>query len=517
MDTRWARRAIGRAVLALILLAPSSCAQLDGFIGGKATTVSVFTRGYESIAARYIDPVDVHKLSIVGLTRLADMDTDLAVQDDRGVVRLLVQEASAAQWLAPEPSNASGWAELTASFVEATRANSAIIRARSNEDVYTAIFGGVTSELDRYSRYASAESTRRRRATREGFGGLGISIDYEGGVTSIVKVHPNTPAERAGLRANDVITHVDGKPIGALKQPKVIDILRGPIDSTVVLTLTRPKVAKPVEVTVTRGLIVIPTVTSKSDGGYLILKISSFNQGTSTAIRRHLSSAMKDRDSPPKGIILDLRGNPGGLLDQSVHVADHFLNDGLIISSRGRHYRSDQVFDADWGDLALGKRLVVLVNGKSASAAEIVAAALHDRGRAVVLGSSSYGKGSVQTIVRMPNGGELTLTWARLFTPAGNLLHGRGVTPALCTNGGNESVEALRRALRSDDRVRLRKIMFRLRAGGGEPNGFRAMRAACPPNKTQPDTDVELARILMDNGLLYRSVLDYGRPSVAAK
>ena len=505
------------ALWALAVVA--ACAPVDRFIGGEPSPVRVFSAGFKNVSERYIEPVDLRDVAVSGLNSMLAMDPDLDISDEGAAIQLRVGNIATAQWPAPRNGDPDDWGRLVAEVLDAARAQSLILRSRSNEDIYTAVFEGVLTRFDRYSRYASAEKANRRRVTREGFGGLGISINYSDGLTSIIEVHPDTPAETAGLKAKDIITHVDGAPIDGLPQRGVIDLLRGPIDSRVELTVTRPGTDRPVYVAVVRALIVLPTVRAKVEDDVLILRVSGFNQGTAAAARRHIRAALRVRDDNPlKGIILDVRGNPGGLLDQAVQLSDLFLEDGLIISTKGRHYASDQVFDASSDVATKDTKLVILINGKSASAAEIVAAALRDRGRGVLLGSSSYGKGSVQTVLGLPNGGELTLTWARLMTPAGQPLQEWGVVPTICTNGNGKDADELRESLRSAvERPRQGDQIARLGSEATRAKAHRARRSDCPPDSDKPETDMEIARFLLSDHAVYDRFLHTRRPSIASR
>lgn len=506
-----------RSLAVALLGLTGSCTRIDNLVNESASPAHVFSVGYESLVERYIDPVDVRRTALLGLSSLVAMDPDLDMSEDNLRIGLRAGRTAIAEWPTPPRSDYHGWAEVSARFVAAAQANSIIIRGRSSADLYTAVFDGALTNFDRYSRYASAERARQRQASRDGFGGLGVSIDQRGGHTTIVEVHEDTPAMRAGLEDGDVLTHADGKPLSGLSQDRVIGLLRGPIDSRVDLTVERPGVDKPLTISVVRRLIVLPTVKADLDGDLLILRITGFNHGTASAIRTEIDSAIRRREEPIKGIVLDVRNNPGGLLDQAVRVADLFLAEGRIVSTKGRHRASDQIFDATKEEVAQSLPLAVLVNGKSASAAEIVAAALQDRERAVVLGSSSYGKGSVQTIVRLPNGGELTLTWARLFSPSGFPLEDRGVIPAICTNGGGKSVEEIRKELLSVVDGAGGPFLAQLRSHHAKADQFRAFRAECPPSSSKPDADIEIARLVMSNDVLYGRIVHHGRSSLAAR
>ena len=506
-----------RPLAVLVLATITACTPVSHFIGGEPSPERVFSAGYENVFERYIDPVDLRKVALSGLNSLIAMDPDLQIDADEKSVRLLAGNVVAGAWVAPHRDDTDGWARISAEIVDVGRVHSVILRSRSNEDVYTAVFEGVLTRFDRYSRYASAKSARRRQVTRQGFGGLGISINYNEGLTSIIEVHPDTPAAEAGLKVKDVITHVDGRPIDGLPQRGVVDLLRGPVDSRVELTVDRPGVETPVLVAVVRGLIILPTVRAKLEDDVLTLKISGFNQGTASTARRHIAAARRVGPTPIKGIILDFRGNPGGLLDQSVRLADLFLEDGLIVSTKGRHHASEQIFDASSGAIAKKTPLIVLINGKSASAAEIVAGALRDRGRAVVLGSSSYGKGSVQTVLGLPNGGELTLTWARLMTPAGLPLQKHGVVPSICTNGSGKDADEIKGMLRSILAKPGKGQLAQLGAAKPALNGHDADRADCPPDSDRPEIDMEIARFILSDSALYNRVVANGHRMVAAK
>lgn len=503
--------AVGLGALAL-----GSCASLVE-PEGPAATAHLFAVGYENIADRYIEPVDLGRVSIAGLNSLAKVDPTLSVARKAGRVRLTTSASPAAQWPTPATGDVSGWAEVVAEAVDAARAASPELHKKSTSDLSSVVFRGVMSKFDRYSRYSGPRLARRSRAQREGFGGLGITIRYDDGATRVDKVHANTPAARAGLRPDDVITHVDGTPIRGIGQAEVVAALRGPIGSDARLTVHRAKIDASIAVVVTRALIIPPTVTARRDNQILTLKISSFNQGTAQAVSRELSRAEREMGSILQGVVLDLRGNPGGLLDQAVSVADLFLSDGMVISTRGRHPKSHQVFDATWGELVPDVPLVVLVNGKSASAAEVVAVALRDRGRAVVIGSASYGKGTVQTIIRLPNGGELTLTWARMHAPSGFALQDHGIIPAICTSGDVGEVAALVGALRASRSAGTEKLESQLKARLARRSDPRLARAACPPHAKEPAADMEIARYLFEDRRLYTRTLVIGRPAVAER
>jgi carboxyl-terminal processing protease len=391
--------------------------------------------------------------------------------------------------------------------VRGARRTSAPLHEASEEDIYQTMFAAMMKPLDGFSRYSSAAMAADNRASREGFGGIGISIAVEDDTVRILSVIHYTPAERAGLRPNDVITQVDDKPLKDLDQRSVVNLLRGPVGSQVEVTLVRGG-SETFTRSITREHIVPETVAYQREGDIAYFRLSSFNSETSKKLEHSVTSARSELDGRLKGIVLDLRGNPGGLLDQSVAVSDLFLDGGRVVSTHGRHPDSHQYFEAAPGDVAQGLPIVVLVDGESASAAEIVAAALQDRGRAVVVGSNSYGKGSVQTVQRMPNDGELTLTWARFHAPSGYTLNELGVLPSICTNVGDHDPKTLIAELKAGT---LKPVPVDVRAAisPSDTAGLHRLRDACPVRSGEEEESVDLQlalQILEDRGLYDRAI-----------
>jgi carboxyl-terminal processing protease len=298
--------------------------------------------------------------------------------------------------------------------------------------IESAINGMLTS-LDPHSAFLDAKNFKDMQTqTRGEFGGLGIEVTMEDGVVKVVSPMDGTPAARAGIQPNDLITHLDGEQVKGLTLEQAVDKMRGPVNSSINLKISRKGVEKPVEVKIVREVISIRNVRSRIEGGDIgYLRITSF-QGERTM--EQLKSAVADitRDVPAdklKGYIIDLRNNGGGLLDQAIAVADAFLERGEIVSTRGRNPEDTQRHNARPGDISNGKPLIVLINGGSASASEIVAGALQDHKRATLLGSRSFGKGSVQTVIPIGSFGALKLTTARYFTPAGRSIQAKGISP----------------------------------------------------------------------------------------
>ena len=509
--TRWLRLSAPCAALVV-----ASCAGLIDPHPSDVSPKRLFSVGYKNMSERYIHPVDLRAVSVAGLGNLSGIDPEIGFAEQGGAIVLIANSFPSGEWKSPAATDVSGWARVTAAALRTARIASPALRARSPAELSDTVFQGMMTRFDRYSRYADPAKARRNRAARDGFGGIGITIRYRNGITHILKVHAGMPADRAGIRPDDRITHVDGVAIAGSDQSRVVGLLRGRIDSEVRLRLSRPGQEAAIELSLTRRLIVLPTVKARRADGIAILKINQFNQGTAKEVKQALNRAESEMGSALKGVVLDLRGNPGGLLDQAVAVADLLLADGLIVATEGRHPRSRQSFNAGWAEIATNVPVAVLVNGRSASASEILAIALRDKGRAVVIGSSSYGKGTVQTIIRLPNGGELTLTWARMQAPSGFPIQDHGIIPAICTSAQDGRVQGLLKALRQRSEAGIGALSGILEARLSHRHDPREARAACPPSRLEPSADMELAQRLLHDRSLYARTLSDGRPAVAA-
>jgi len=300
----------------------------------------------------------------------------------------------------------------------------------SDEELIEAAIRGMLSSLDPHSSYMNPESFGEMQVqTRGEFGGLGIEVTMEDGLIKVVSPIDDTPAFRAGIEAGDLITHLDGEPVLGLTLGDAVDRMRGPVNTDIVLTVLREGADEPLDITITRDIIVIESVRSRIEDQVGYIRITSFNEQSEEGVKDALEEIEAELGENLQGIILDLRNNPGGLLDQAIAVSDIFLDQGEIVSTRGRRPDSTQRFNARPGDLAQGLPLIVLINGGSASASEIVAGALQDHHRAVIMGTESFGKGSVQTIIPLPGHGAMRLTTARYYTPSGTSIQAKGIEP----------------------------------------------------------------------------------------
>lgn len=340
------------------------------------------------------------------------------------------------------------------------------VKAKYVEDVddkqlIEAAINGMLTSLDPHSSYLNMDNFEEMQVdTRGEFGGLGIEVTMEDGFVKVIAPIYDTPAEKAGLQPGDFITHIDGTAIRGMTLNDAVEMMRGKVNTDIVLTIIRKGEQAPFDVTLTRAVIKIQSVRAeaKEDIGYI--RITKFNEQTFSGLQRAIGD-MRDQIGPEiKGLVIDLRNNPGGLLDQAISVSDAFLDKGEIVSTRPRDTENTERYNARSGDLAEGLPVVVLINDGSASASEIVAGALQDHRRAIIMGTRSFGKGSVQTILPMPGNVALRLTTARYYTPSGKSIQEVGIVPDIIVPQARvESIEgnirrseaSLNGALRNED------------------------------------------------------------------
>ena len=310
------------------------------------------------------------------------------------------------------------------------RVRSDYVEAPTDEELIEAAISGMLTSLDPHSSYMNLKNYKEMQVnTRGAFGGLGIQVSMENGVVKVISPIDDTPAYRAGIEAGDYITHLDGEMVQGMTLQDAVEKMRGKVGFDIRLTIRRKGTPDPFDVTVTRAVIKITSIRSRLEGKIGYVRITSFTEQSNSGLKKAVDKFDKELGDDLLGIVLDLRNNPGGLLDQAIAVSDSFLERGEIVSTRSRNAEDTSRFSARPGDLAKGKPVVVLINGGSASASEIVAGALQDHKRAVILGTQSFGKGSVQTIMPLPGHGAMRLTTSRYYTPSGRSIQGKGVTP----------------------------------------------------------------------------------------
>ena len=312
------------------------------------------------------------------------------------------------------------------------RVRSDYVEVPDDKKLIEAAINGMLTSLDPHSSFLSANDYEEMQTqTRGSFGGLGIEVSMEDGLIKVVSPIDDTPAAQAGVKSGDFITHVDGESLMGLTLDEAVDTMRGPVGSEITITLLREGENEPFDVKITRDTIKLTVVKTRIEGHAVILRVSTFNDETYDTLKAELEKAVEEAGGIDKvtGFVLDLRNNPGGLLNQAISVSDAFLNAGEIVSTRGRKPEESERWNAEEGDLAEGKPMVVLINGGSASASEIVTGALKDHRRAIVVGEKTFGKGSVQTVMPVTSESAIRLTTALYYTPSGRSIQSLGIQP----------------------------------------------------------------------------------------
>lgn len=377
----------------------------------------------------------------------------------------------------------------------------------SDEKLIEYAIKGMLSNLDPHSDYMTAKDFDDMKVQTKGeFGGLGIEVTMEDGIVKVVSPIDDTPAFKAGLKAGDLITHLDGKPIIGMTLADAVDKMRGKVGTPIEITVRRDGVAAPLILKIVRDVIKIQPVKSRVEqGGVAYIRITQFNKNTFDGLKTAMEKTNKELGDKLIGYVIDLRNNPGGLLDQAIAVSDAFLDQGEIVSTRGRDDKDIKRDNALPGDMANGLPIVVLINNGSASASEIVAGALQDHHRAVIMGTRSFGKGSVQTIIPVSGDGALRLTTARYFTPSGRSIQGKGIDPDIQVEMAKiEKLEEmgiheedLKGALSNPNKPDPKAAVTPSNDNTATPVAKDdKAKAADDPNASQADKDFQLARAL---------------------
>lgn len=360
-----------------------------------------------------------------------------------------------------------------------------------DEKLIEAAINGMLTSLDPHSGYLSAKSFKEMQVQTKGeFGGLGIEVTMENGLVKVVSPIDDTPAFKAGIQAGDYISTIDNEQVLGLTLSEAVEKMRGKIGTDIDLTILREGVSEPIDVTITRDLIKIRSVRARPEKDIAYLRVTSFSENTYESLRRELEKQKKELGDEMKGVVLDLRNNPGGLLEQAIAVADAFLDRGEIVSTRERDPQNTKRFSARPGDLADGLPMVVLINQGSASASEIVAGALKDHKRAVILGVKSFGKGSVQTVIPLKGHGAMRLTTARYYTPSGVSIQAKGITPDIV-------VEPAKVELLDTSNIRSEaSLPGHLENDQSQNSNIRAILKKQDGEETDVKTDYQLSRAL---------------------
>ena len=471
---------------------------------------AVWSAALTYIAPRSLQPLTVPQMTIWGLNGLAALDPDLNTTLQAGQVRLYGPNALLLAISAPADNDAAGWGKAAAQIAAAAYAASPALQQAGTQEIVSSFFDELFNHFDPYSRYETPQVSAQNQLVIMGLAGTGLTFDKKSGHVVISAVAADSPAENAGLTPGMVVLSVDGR----TAYPSAVNTLNaamsGIAGSTTTISLQDISDDPPTEeqVTLTRGFIPPQTVFPEpSPGpGLVALKISAFNKGTATQFSAALATLMAQSPAPT-GLVLDLRGNRGGVLRQAVLVADSLLPAGVIVQTMGRDPDADQSFNAEGSDLTNGARLAVLVDGQTASAAEILAAALADNSRAVVIGSETLGKGLVQTLTSLPDGGELYVTWSRVLAPRGWPLQSLGVMPQVCTSLGPQMLESELASLDKGQNLQAQAVASAraMRAPVDMDNVLR-IRNQCPAD-IGADMDFNAASHILASQTAYQAAL----------
>jgi carboxyl-terminal processing protease len=479
-------------------------ARADGWVDHDRI-VAVYAEALAFVTPRILDPVPVPKLIIWGLQGLTTLDPSLRVVTKDVRIQLVRRNDVLFELLAPQDDAPLAWATAAAAVTGAGFSLSVPVRRAGTQGVIQGFFDEMLGRLDPYSRYVPAAEASEDRARRAGRAGLGLSVGMRGSLIVVRAVVRDSPASIAGLRPGDVLAAIDGQRTQDQDPSTIGALLSGP-EGSVVTVSWRARDGRIRDAQLTRTLVPPETVLAKRFAGALLIRITSFSNSTASHIALSVQDALAE-PHPVDGIVLDLRDNRGGLLRQAVTAADTFLPAGRVATTVGRDPDSMNLWRSSEGELAENVPLVILVDGRTASAAEIMAAALADRGRAVVVGSTTVGKGMVQTIDPLPDGGELFITWSQMLAPLGWPLQGLGVLPQVCTSRGQEALNrqlgALAAGFQPMAAAIRRERAARLPVSASE---VVEIRAPCPAMEGRP-ADLEAARFLIANPAAYAAAL----------
>jgi len=467
--------------------------------------VAVYTEALSFMAPRILEPVPISQLTVWGLQGLGAIDPGVTVAARDGNLLLTRHGAQLPDIVLPTDEAAPTWASAAATATNALYPMSPPLRRAGTQAIIQAFFDELFSHLDPYSRYVPPTEANEDQAVRRGRAGIGVTLERRGRAITVAGVVRDSPAAIAGIQPGDVILAIDGQRTINQDPITIGSMLAGKTGTAVTVT-TRGRDGRVRDNPMIRAMVPPETVFAERSSDVLVLRITGFSQTTASHIALSVQDAMAETH-PVSGIVLDLRGNHGGLLRQAVTAADTFLPEGVILTTAGRDPEAAHIWRSAEGELAENVPLIVLVDGGTASAAEVLAAALADRGRAVVVGSSTVGKGLVQTIDPLPDGGELFVTWSRILAPRGWPLQGLGVLPQVCTSVGPELLNR-QLVLLSEGVQPMAAAIKASRAARAPltPERELALRAACPAAEGRAG-DLQTARRLIGDPAAYAAAL----------
>ncbi|HUC16583.1 MAG TPA: S41 family peptidase [Acetobacteraceae bacterium] len=496
-----------RALLFLLLIVPAEAQTLPGTVPSFPTALSdaVFTQALAFMQPRTLAPYSLPTLALWGLPGLTALDPSFTTDLSAGTLRLSLPDRILAVQPEPPANDVAGWGAAIAALAAAAWQESLSVRAVGPNGVTEAFFDELFNHFDPYSRYVAPAEAASERARRSGWMGTGLTVALESGVIVVVSVVAGSPAGDAHILPGDRILSVDGATTRGRTARWAEDEMAGPEGSPVVLTFADP-VAGVRTVRLARHEPAPETVFASRVHEMLVLRISAFDASTGQHLANEIAAGLSV-PNPPQGIVLDLRGNRGGLLDQAVFAADVLLHRGIIATTAGRDPAARHVWAASGADMAGDLPVVVVVDGLTASAAEILTASLADNGRAVVVGSATLGKGLVQTIDQLPDGGELFVTWSQVLAPRGWPIQSLGILPQVCTSLGQPALDRQLALLAGGSQPMARAIYQHETARVPLPLAqILAIRAACPA-AVGSEADMAAARVLIDNPAAYAAAL----------
>ncbi len=492
-------------LLFLLLIAPAHTQAVAAVAIDPHLIANVYVTALSFMVPRTLEPVPVAQLTIWGLHGLTALDPNLSTELHDNKVQLLDGTRLLTEEKVPAATDVEAWANLASEFAAIAAGSSLPVRRGGNQGVVQSFFDELFNHLDPYSRYVGPADANEDRELRAGQAGAGLQLIQHGPAVVVASAISDGPGARAGIRPGDMIQMVDGRTAQGQDARQVSGWINGP-EQTSVSVVWRGHDGRQHSAEMERVMVPPETVYSQRIDGMLVIQITAFNRSTAAHLADAIQEGLADTH-PPDGIVLDLRGNPGGILRQAVEAADTLLSDGVVVITAGRDSDATRVWRSTGGELAEYVPVVVLVDGRTASAAEILAAALADRGRAVVVGSSTLGKGLVQTIAPLPDGGELFVTWSRVLAPRGWPIQGLGVVPQICTSLGQDSLN-LQLATLSQGRDAMAPAVTAERAARAplSPAQILAIRNACPAAGGR-DADIDAARALIRDPGIYASAL----------
>ncbi len=465
----------------------------------------IFNLTLTSIKNKYIKPVNIEKISMIGLNGLKEIDKEVTIANDGNRISYYYKTKPVGSFQKPEKQDELDWSRSIIKAILTLKGRSSKIRNSTPDEIYKPIIKAMLSELDGYSKYITEDENKIEEL--EGFGGIGIRYRKLGNFLEITEIIPNLPAAEFGLKEKDRILKIENNIITDLSRQEIIHNLRGKNHSNLNITIQRKGTKTSEDITLTRKIITPDTIQYKMDNDCLMIKIISFNKTTSPTLKQLI---LENKDTI-NSIIIDIRGNPGGLLDEAVKSANLFLNQGLILSTKGRHKDSFQDYNAKGDDITKNKPIAIIIDGKTASAAEIFAGALLDQQRAITIGTTSFGKGSVQTVIPLPNMSELAITWSNFYTPSGYNLNHLGVMPLICTSRyNNNHVNKIGAIISNIDYKILKQNITKWRDSSTKAEENKNdLREICPAkNQRNLNLAYKIAKVILNNQQLYQKLLE---------